>query len=533
MDCIIRTPRSRWGILSPAFPWHIKEGLKEYPSLLNYLFDDTISNPLTLLCKSDENISDENVIKGLKLLILQNPDFKKYLIASPNIKYLNRYHNSFELVYTIQLKNAKDALQKYRIKGEEVLYKREEFEMLGATINGEEAVFEYDAKADVEKSIYGSETDLSYICNFFETYIYINKKSPDFCKELDVVNPAVYYKYNKKYGERVSKLLTKIDVSKFRKFSEIDINHVIDKSVELFGDDLIYYIFPKSLHHSLNSDIIKIYNYHLKNSTVHLPEIQNRFRLLDYIQAPRDIEIIRQKIINEFRYDPPKQKPDELFTDNVIEEFVISETQKSAITSSKSHADVELIPIEAEIVPTSIEPVLEITPIVNALPNIKYEWIYQNYIIGKLVDPEELISPFNKKLITYNSYKYSGIIDAIYNCASMELLQSEKQFTQATAKKKLLQKMEEHELEKWWKERGIIHLKNIIDGQYFTEKFYAYKFKDNKPLVFVASKRILLNPIFEQYIGIIRISPNEDRDNSFVIKGIRYRGYNVLGQLLV
>jgi len=536
MEYIVRTPRGRWGLLSPAFPWHIKDGLKEYNSLLNYIYDDIVTNPIDLLCNNDY-VSEERVINGLKLLILQNPSYKKYLLASPPIKYLNRYQTDLELIYTLQLKNAKDALHKYRVKGEEVLYKRDEFEMLGATINGDEAVFEYDAKTDVDKSIYGTEVDLSYICNFLETYIYINKKSPDFCKELDVVNPAVYYKYNKKYGERISKLLTKFDISKFRDFIDIDINSTISKCSEIFGTDLIYYIFPKSLHYSLNGDIMKIYKYHLKNSTIHLPEIQNRFRLLDYIQTPKNIEIIKQKIINEFTV-PHHSKASELpiFEDSVIEEFVISEDQNSAITSEST---VETPEKESEVVEKSVEPPIEKPveppiekPIETPIANIKYEWLSQTYQIGKLVDPEELISPFNKKLISYNNYKFSGIIEAIYNHAYMELLQISKQVTQATAKKKLLQKFEEHELDKWWKERGIVHLKNITSGQYYTEKYYSYRFKESKPLVFIASKRVLLNPIFEQYIGIIRVGPSEERDNTFAIKGIRYKGYNILGQLL-
>lgn len=525
MEVIVRTPRGRWGILSPAFPWNIKEGLKTYGSLLNYIYDDIETPPIKLLTTLDSPM-EARVINGLKLLILQNPAYKKYLISSPSIKFLNKYQTELELIYTLQLKNAKDALSKYRVKGEEVLYKKEEFEMLGATIDGDEAIFEYDAKQDVEKSIYGVDTDLSYICNFLETYIYINKKSPDFCKELDIVNPAVYYKYNKKYGERVSKLLTKFDVSKFLPFAEINLQSTITRCTEMFGEDLIYYIFPKQLHHSLHGDIMKIYNYHLKNNTVHLQEIHNRFRLLDYILTPRNVELIKQKIISEFTAPVHKEEPP-IFNDIAIEEFIISGSEKSAITSHSTSESIESPELPPELPDKPVEKEAE-----NPLPDIKYEWITQTYQIGKLIDPTEAISPFNKKLISYGKYKFSGIIEAIYCYAYMELFEIDKQITQATAKKNLLQKFEDHELEKWWKEKGVVHLKNIINSQNYTEKYFSYRFKDNKPLVFLANTRVLNNLIFEPFIGIIRVPPSEDRETSFAIKGNRYKGYNLMGQLL-
>ena len=208
MTVIIRSPRGRWAPLSPAYRWSIKDRLKVYPSLLNYLADDCLKNPLDIL---SEKLIVENsrVISGLKLLMQQNTQFKNYLYSCPEIRYVNKYHPELEIFYTSNLKSAKDAISKYRIKGSEVLINSENLKMLGAKIEGDTAVFDYDAQEDVEKIVYKMDVktqkdDVRYIANMIDIYIYMNGKNPEWIDSLEIINPNLFYIFKKEQKRGLS-----------------------------------------------------------------------------------------------------------------------------------------------------------------------------------------------------------------------------------------------------------------------------------------------------------------------------------------
>ena len=62
----IRTIRGKWAVLSPCFPWPVSTEYKKYSTLINFLYDDTITSPTKLLTK---NIKINNYNKVIYILI--------------------------------------------------------------------------------------------------------------------------------------------------------------------------------------------------------------------------------------------------------------------------------------------------------------------------------------------------------------------------------------------------------------------------------------------------------------------------------
>lgn len=631
---VIRSPRGRWGVLSPAYPWPIRDRLKTYPSLLNFLADDCFEDPVRLLSERLD-ITNDRVIMGLKLLLSQNDQFKNYLHVCPEIRYVNRYHPQLEVFYSSNIKSAKEAISKYRIRGDEVIEKRKEFELLGARVEGDEAVFDYDAREDVEKTIYSVESkkwndDFVAIGNMIETYIFINGENPDFIMDRDIVNPSIFYIAKKHHGENIARLLTKIDPSDFAQ--DFNTQEVLEKTRDLCGKHFMYYIFPKRLHFTLNEemslgDIYRIVEYHRDKKTSNVSEIMSRLRLfesltrvtkqdimkqsiLEEFERPRHIDILETEEQETFRVDPPEKLEAEKNIDRgpvidipstvqveeikeiekpTVEEYsgpdIVNDIKNFVPEQETPQGDPPIVmdapvpPIQMPIpqpvpqpqmpfpqpqmpfpqpvprpqVPipqqppqmTMYQPVPQQMPVPQTAPQTVPQPPQKDYSqvfkvidptsqVGKIIEPDETISPFNTRVFTYEGVKYKGMISAIYNLALSDLAGSNRVYASAVSalRKKILEQVEEDEIDKWWKEKGWVHLRNMLNAQAYVEKLYSHRHIDKKPLVFLASKRAVSNPVFEPYIGVVKLGSGDDKEGSLSHKGARYRGHNCTGQLI-
>lgn len=624
MTTVVRSPRGRWAVLSPAYPWPIKDRLKTYPSLLNYLADDCFTKPSHLLSERIP-VSNDRVVNGLKLLLYHNPQFKNYLHKSPkDVRYINRYHPELEVYYTSNLISARDAISKFRVKGDEVIERQKEFEMLGATINGDEAVFDYDAKKDVEKIIYSVDTkgwndDMMYIGDMIESYIYINNQNPPFIEEKEIFNPTIFYVAKKKHGENVARLLTKINMSEFKEIKMETLEELLVKIRDLSGSKYMYYVFPKKLHYSLKedmtlSDVRRMLKYHVENGTSNVPEIMARLKLFQELTCETKKDEMRKIIMDEFEkprdeenitmtntYDQETfyiDTPEELEELNVddhhgpyIEEImdtppIIDEGSLESARSDRSDTppppDYPPPPLDDGYIPKITESVKSIfqsvmsppqpatqpplapqkvpqkvtqpvprlqpvtpppqsvtpQPVTPPPPRInfdeKFKLLDNSASIGKVIEPDENISPFNTRMMVFEDTKYKGIISAIYNLAIRDLLNTDKTYssTPAALRKKLLQEVEEEQVVEWWKEKGWLYLEKMVSSEQYVEKLYSHRHKDSKPLVFLASKRAMANTLLEPYIGVVKLGNGDDKTNSVSWKGGRLRGYNVMGSLL-
>ena len=63
----IRTVRGRWSPLSPCFLWPIETEYKKYPSLLNFLHDNSLITPSRLLFEK-KSVKREKIIVKLRLV---------------------------------------------------------------------------------------------------------------------------------------------------------------------------------------------------------------------------------------------------------------------------------------------------------------------------------------------------------------------------------------------------------------------------------------------------------------------------------
>lgn len=511
----IRTARGRWGVLSPTYPWFITDKLHIFPSLINYIFDDLVTKPVDLLLKTD-NFDPERVISGIKLL-LTNKIYKMYLHKSPEIQWINKYQPFLEESFNENLQAAKSAISKTIIRGAEVTDKKEDLEMMGLEVVDDQVIVNTNNFQDVRTIIYGQDdVRYSYVGNFLVAFLKYNEKVPTYFKDLEIINPGIYTLYHKQFPEKVLKCLTKIDFNNFRKFSEI----------QEFKHDphLFSYIFPSILP---EGDVKNTIDFHVSRKTIYSGEIICRVQVYDLVTYNRT-HIIKEKLLQEFK---------EIKIPAAIETFTVDDTISAESASEEQveeiipivEPQIEQPPIEQPPIPEPPPPVVQIPVDTIPVQTIEYKYLDQTTPIGRIIEPDDGISPFNTRLLTYQGFKYSGIMAIIYNFAARDLLNMQKIVAVTTIKNKLLQQFEDHELEKWWKEKGLEYLQQILSSQVYTERFYASKYKDIKPLVFLASKRIVSKPIFEHFVGII--VSNED-ENVFVLKGKRYKGYNLAGSIL-
>lgn len=625
MTTNIRTPRGRWAVLSPAYPWPVKDRLKTYPSLLNYLADDCITKPTKLLTERLK-VGNDRVVSGMKLLLFHNPQFKNYLHCSPkNIRYVNRYHPELEVFYTSNLLSARDAISKFRIKGDEVIEKQKELEMLGAVINGDEAVFDYDAREDVDKLIYnvdskGWNEEMTHIANMIETYIYINDENPPFIEEMEIYNPSIFYIAKKHHGENIAKLLTRIDTSEFKPLEMENLEELLVKTQELTGSAYMYYIFPKKLHYSLKeymslSDVRKMLKYHIENNTSNVPEIMTRLKLFDSLTQETKKDEMRKIIMEEFldkdeenfvfrtepsgvfyvdteeeldklndesyqgpiveevvdappivdegslesaisfheeevppppNYPPPpledpsprKPSNDLLKTVKDLFKKIVKEEAEPAIKETVRETVKEVVKEKPHVKPVVMEVVKEKPVVMEEIKEVdfdeKFPMLDNATPIGKIIEPDEAISPFNTRMIVFEDVKYKGIISAIYNLAIKDLLNSTRVYSSApsTLRKKLLQEVSEEDVVSWWKDKGWRYLEQILSTEQYVEKLYSHRHIDKKPFIFLASKRAISEPLLEQYIGAIKTSPGDDKTKSIPWKGSRLKGWNCAGALI-
>lgn len=513
----IRTARGRWGVLSPTYPWTITDKLHIFPSLINYIFDDPVTKPVDLLLKSDD-FDPERVISGIKLL-LTNKIYKMYLHKSPELQWVNRYQPFLEESFNENLQAAKSAISKTIIRGIEVTDKKEDLEMMGLEVVDDQVVVNTTNFKDVQTIIYGQD-DIRYgfVGNFLVSFLQHNEKVPTYFKDLEIINPGIYTLYHKQFPDKILKCLTKIDFNNFRKFSEI---------LEFKPDPHLFsYIFPSILP---EGDVKTTIDFHVSRKTIYSAEIITRVQVYDLVTYNRT-HIIKEKLLQEFK---------EIKIPAAIETFTVDDTVSAESASEEIEPSIQPIPtqpITTQPITTQQQQIESVTEIPVEQPTetthvetIEYKYLDQTTPIGRIIEPDDGISPFNTRLLTYQGFKYSGIMAIIYNFAARDLLNIQKIMAVTTIKNKLLQQFEDHELEKWWKEKGLEYLQQILSSQVYTERFYASKYKDIKPLVFLASKRIVTKPIFEHFVGII--VSNED-ENVFILKGKRYKGYNLAGSIL-
>jgi hypothetical protein len=300
---MIRTVRGKWCPLSPCFPWPVETEYKKYPTLLNFLFDDTITPSAQLLLKTLKTDQDK-IIFGIKYLIKTFPQYKLYLINSPDdIKFVNPDQHDFETLYNTVLQNAKKALKKYKIKGKEVQEKKAKFEMLGATIQGDEAVFEYDAREHVNKTVYGINSDadlvkLGYIGKMISSYIYLFDKIPEFLLSSEE-NSAIYYAMIKTTTDQIAKILCSVKVERLIPIKNLD--QLVETINEHVGYLWPYIVFPVELHPGIKKEfgvdeLKKMLSYHIEYDTAFKQDIETRLQMLQYALMPTEKEILEKEI---------------------------------------------------------------------------------------------------------------------------------------------------------------------------------------------------------------------------------------------
>lgn len=299
----IRTLRGKWCVLSPCFPWSISTEYQTYPSLINYLFNDHQIESTKLLLETGP-VDREKIIFGIKYLLKKWPRYKNYLFESPeNLTFVNPTNPVFEREFNSLLKEAKSAIKKYRIKGREVLEKQSKLEMLGAKIVGNEAIFDYDAREQVHKTVYGIESPeaiskLNIIGKMISSYIYLFDKIPEFLISTDE-NPSIFYAMVKTQTEQIAKILCAVDVQKLKPVDNL--KKVLILLNENIGYLWPYIIFPVEIHSSIKksdgiSEMENKIKYHIEYNTPFKNHIQVCLETLYYSFSPKEIDILQKEI---------------------------------------------------------------------------------------------------------------------------------------------------------------------------------------------------------------------------------------------
>jgi len=301
----IRSPRGRWCILSPCYPWTISTEYKKYPSLLNFLYDDGSSQPTKLLLET-KPISQDRIVIGIKYLLKHWPRYKNYLFESPeNIKFVNPTNPIFEKDFNDLLKEARIAIKKYKIKGKEVIDKQSKLEMMGAKIVGDEATFDYNAKDHVDKAVYGIETPeslmkLNIIGKMISSYIYLFDKIPEFLISTEE-NPSIFYAAIKTQPEQIAKILCAVEINRAKQIDMLSLKGLLARLNEHVGYLWPYIVFPTELHSSIKKSdgLIELENkikYHIDYNTPFKNHIQVCLEMLNYSFSPKDSELLRGEI---------------------------------------------------------------------------------------------------------------------------------------------------------------------------------------------------------------------------------------------
>ena len=354
---MIRTPRGRWGVLSPCFPWPIETEYKNYPSLINFLYDDTITPASKLLLKT-EKVSSEKIIFGIKYMLNNWPQYKMYLLESPELKFANPNNVEFANMFNKYLTDAKSSIKKFKIKGKEVLEKKHKMEMLGAVIIGDEAIFDYDAKEQINKVVYNIDSKeemdrLNIVGKMISQYIYLFDKIPDFLISLDE-NRSIYYAMVKNHTDQIAKILCTVNVKEFEEIK--DYTEVTDKINDHIGYLWPYIVMPSELHPGMkkDSDISKMIKYHVDYNTAFKKEIIVRLQMLNFAFTPRQVEILQNEIkvdgteseetddVETLEFESQIEESEDEFADKWAIEGA-SESESESSKSSKS-SEMENIP---------------------------------------------------------------------------------------------------------------------------------------------------------------------------------------------
>lgn len=593
---IIRNKRGKWCVLSPVYPWKIQDRLKTYDSLLNYVLDDSMTSPHKLSSKRILSYDKKRLIYGMKMLLFQNDQMKNYLhIAPSNLIYENSNHPQLEREYVSVLMNAKNAINKFRIYGEEVIEKRHELELLGAHIENDEAVFDYDASKDLEKIFsIGDTTNLKYIATMLEIYLIMNdNQTPQFFDNMKIINPNIFHSMKRKYGEKIARELTKVNMNDFVEIENLEL--LLEKIIDMYSYNAGYYIFPQPLHGNIHSnsgiyEYKRIIQYHLENETTHSKYITIILQFFQSITKTTNVDRMKMNIRKEFedikdnfRYIENNESDEifqistekelkDMFYDTLIDDdYVFEKPIEKEIMKEIEIVENNDVPIEnkdSDVLKQfeTNEPVLEVeepvletnekddpnyipeTTIENPLENTnenvnntldfdnKYPLIDEIHGTYTLVEKTNIISPFRESLVIWEDVKYpKGILSVIYNECLKYFTKIDKVYrsTCTSLRNKLYESVvDEKELHDWWKTHGIDLLKRIINSQEYTNKLYGSPMVDKKPFLFSCGTRPITNPLFEPYLGIMKWRKGDDKEGTFVYKKTRYYGYNCTGKII-
>lgn len=376
----IRTCRGRWSPLAPCFPWPIETEYKKYPSLLNFVLDDSLTSPTKLLLIK-KHIDKAKIIVAVKYLLKTYPRYKNYLYEAPDFQFVNPTSPSFTKDYNDVIQDAKNSIKKFRIKGKEVLERKNKFEMIGAQIVGDEAVFQYDAREQIQKSVYGIDSEqkltaLNIIGKMISNYIYLFDKIPDFLISQDDENPSLYYMLVKTQPEQIAKILCSVPIDKLK-----PVTNLYDLLIRLndkIGSLWPYIVFPSELHPGIKkTDGIKELqnkiNYHFEYLTPFKNHIQVCLDMLNYCFSPHEADLL-QKEIYEDRTDSGDESVSietlEIDLDNddtnpneFVDKWVINGKEDELSSLSEMAEEEPVVAGVTGVLEPVVEPVMEIPPV--------------------------------------------------------------------------------------------------------------------------------------------------------------------------
>jgi len=565
---MIRSDRGRWGVLSPCYPWVINTEYKKYNSLLNYYNDNTDTRPTKFLTKR-LHVDKSKIVNGLKILLKDYPQFKSYLHSCPkNLQYVNPLHPEFAKMYTTVLFEAKEAINKFKIKGQEVLDKKNKFELLGAKIIGDQAVFDYDARQDVNNIVYGISdeehlTRLQYVGNMISSYIYLFDKIPEFLISMNE-NPNIFYIMRKYHTDQISKILCTVNVLEWKELNPENISSLIFKINERIGNLWPFIVFPKALHPGIKKEykmpeLIQMVKYHIDSEFMFKKEIICRLQMLDYAFRPSHKESLK---IDLSKADGTESSDDDSIsietleyeneedlefksTDSFVDKWVIwgeeneqDSNNEPPIPSFESlfepvppQPSVPPPPAQPPTLPPAQPPTLPPTqpptlppaqpstlplsqpptlPLAQPLPQQKLQWDLRFKPItqtGHIIEPHNPLSPFGKNSVFWKGVKYENILAAIYNQCMLELLPDGVQHRNSAnkARNHILAYNKKEECIIWFKDKGIEMLKEFMTTEAYKTKKTQMSMDNLGQLTYLYSRRKQPDVLLEPWIGAIKV----------------------------
>ena len=575
---VLKNDWGRWATLSPAYPWEIKTEFKTYPSLLNFLYDDSSTHRRALFNKSQNLFPQEKLFTGIKILLL-NPIFKQHLIEIDNNFCFKGF--SFDKLYTKVLKKAKEAVSKYVIKGKEVLQKKHQLEMLGAEIVDDVAVFDYNAEQEVQKTIYNTQEDqlkiYTAVGNMISQYYKLYKKLPDFLFTSEI-NPNIYYPMLKLFPENIAKTLCKVNVE----IEPItDLIGLLKQLVTEHDDELWpYFVYPNQLHSGIKTDTnhIKMINYHFDYKTLFSNELKYRLQVIQRAYKPSLKQIVDDQIKKAYKIDGTDsndneftipymsfvediEQEDSLFADKwsmwvdkdkeiqpketgFLDTFFSGNSSVTIEPVTVEEKTIESEPVESLTGPAEPVPVVETIPVeplvpVNTIdlvsvplssPKISFEKIQ---MIGKMMGNTNPLSPFGDHPVFYpveatnhKPVKYKNMLTAIYNECMKDVLPFYEKMSEKKARDTIIECGAQTKCVDWFKVKGVEMLKKFMNTEKYRNFAKAINGDEKVYCTFLYSDRKVKNLLLESWIGVVK------SDVGIPYRNLKVVGYNVAGKMM-